>query len=165
MGERDTSDTKAPPEWRSVFIDAYKDRGTVKDACLIAGISRQTAYRHRLEDPEFAEEWDSVQHDIVVVLEASALQRAEEGSERMIEFLLKANRPQKYRDTLKIDGKLAIASEAELDDEIASFLEREAEERTNARGDEPAGEGQAEGSVGVAGVGRENGAHPAAPTD
>lgn len=146
----DNADTTAKPAtykarrvWKPTFLAAYADRGSVKDAAQIAGIARQTAYEHRLKDLEFAAAWDAIDVDVVTLLEAAVLERALAGSDRLAEFLLKAHRPTMYRDSLRIDGKITVVNEAQLDEEIEDFLAREREEL------DAASEGEATGDAGV----------------
>jgi len=65
-------------------------------------MSRATAYLWREKDAEFARAWDDAKEDGVDRLEDIAKQRAFDGSDTLVIFLLKANRPDKYRDTQQI---------------------------------------------------------------
>ena len=93
-------------------------------ACELAGIERTTAYKARERDPEFRNQWNLVVQDAIDSLEKEAWRRAREGvtrtepimyqgeqvaekiitefSDNLITFLLKANRPGKYREQVKI---------------------------------------------------------------
>lgn len=46
------------PGWQITFLKHLSINGIVGGACYAAGISRQHAYRHRRESPDFAEAWD-----------------------------------------------------------------------------------------------------------
>lgn len=92
-------------------------------ACELAGIDRTTAYKARERDPSFASEWEQIIQDAIDSLEKEAWRRAREGvtrvepimyqgekvaekiiteySDNLITFLLKANRPEKYREQIK----------------------------------------------------------------
>ncbi len=83
---------------------------SVKAACEVAGIGRRTAYDWRNEDQEFASAWDEAIETGTDALEDEALSRAMNGSDTMLIFLLKARRPEKYRDTHRVqhDGGLRV---------------------------------------------------------
>jgi hypothetical protein len=84
------------------FIAALEARGTVLHACRAAGISRQTAYRWRDDDPEFADQWEEARENAVDVVESTIYQQAIGGNTLARIFYLKAHRPI-YRDRLNID--------------------------------------------------------------
>jgi 20S proteasome alpha/beta subunit len=84
------------------FIAALEAQGTVLHACRAAGISRQTAYRWRDDDLEFAFEWDEARENAVDVVESTIYQQAVGGNTIAAIFYLKAHRPI-YRDRLNID--------------------------------------------------------------
>jgi hypothetical protein len=106
-------------QWRESFLSALEDSGRVDLACKAAGIARQTAYRHRQEDPEFAAQWDASKAVAIELLEDEAFRRAYEGTEKpvyqrgvlvggiqeysdtLLIFLLKAHKPDKYRETVR----------------------------------------------------------------
>jgi hypothetical protein len=63
-----------------------------------SGVSRATAYRFRGHDRAFAEAWDDAIEEAVDMLELEAHRRAIEGSDRLLMFVLRALRPEKYRE-------------------------------------------------------------------
>ena len=71
-------------------------------AAQAAGVSRQTVYRWRDEDPEFADQWYVAIENAVDRVENVIYQRALNGDTIAAIFYLKAQRP-KYRDRLSID--------------------------------------------------------------
>ncbi len=87
--------------WRMKFLDGLRMHGMVTQAAMEAGIHRNTAYFERQHDPAFAQEWIDALDRGVDMLEDTAKKRAYEGSDVLLIFLLKAHRPQKYRDTLR----------------------------------------------------------------
>ena len=87
--------------WRLKFLDGLRMHGMVTQAAMEAGIHRNTAYFERQHDPAFAQEWADALDRGVDMLEDTAKKRAYEGSDVLLIFLLKAHRPQKYRDTLR----------------------------------------------------------------
>lgn len=94
-------------------------------ASSVAGVGRATAYEHRAAYPEFAAAWDDAIEEAVEALETEARRRAMEGVEQPIVsngeiiattrrysdtltiFLLKAHRPQRYRDVVAVDHTTA----------------------------------------------------------
>lgn len=116
-------DTVTPKkEWQTRFLRALATRGNVADACRRAKISRQHAYRTREEDEAFATAWDESLTDGIELLEGEAFRRAKEGtlrpvfhqgkkvgtvreySDTLLIFLLKANKPAKYRERVEHTG-------------------------------------------------------------
>jgi hypothetical protein len=98
------------------FIDALTAQGTVYHAAQAAGISRQTAYRWRQEDFEFAFFWYEAMENAVDAVESTIYQQAVGGNTLAAIFYLKAHRPI-YRDKLNIDLK-------QLNREIEEAIER-----------------------------------------
>jgi hypothetical protein len=88
-------------EWRPAFIAALRNSGNIRAACQAAGIARETVYRNREASAEFRAAWDSALEDAIDVLEATARQRAQASSDTLLIFLLKAHRPEKYRETTR----------------------------------------------------------------
>jgi hypothetical protein len=124
-GEVMTSDTgtdgtpkKGP--WQRDFLRALRRTGVVRSACRAARVGRSTAYRHRESDPDFADRWDDAIETAVDGMESEARRRAVDGTEKpvfykgeqcgtireysdtLLIFLLKANRPEKYRDNFDL---------------------------------------------------------------
>jgi hypothetical protein len=92
---------KQASEWRPAFIAALRNSGNIRAACQAAGIARETVYRNREASAEFRAAWDSALEDAIDVLEATARQRAQASSDTLLIFLLKAHRPEKYRETTR----------------------------------------------------------------
>jgi len=105
------SDTDVTPKgvqgkqrkWKPDFIAALSEAGTVTEACRKSGVSRTTAYRARQQDEAFALQWADVEEEGTELLEKVAVQRAVDGSDTLMIFLLKSRRPQKYRENVKIE--------------------------------------------------------------
>jgi hypothetical protein len=85
-------------DWRRRFLERLAATGSVAGACAAAGVGRTTAYRHRWSDPGFAEDWDDAIEEFCDDLEEEAWRRARDGSDVLMMFMLKAVRPEKYRD-------------------------------------------------------------------
>ena len=84
------------------FIEALTLKGTVYHAAQAAGVSRQTAYRWRHEDSDFADQWEEAFENAVDAVENTIYQQAVGGNTLAGIFYLKAHRPI-YRDRLNID--------------------------------------------------------------
>jgi len=101
------------------FIAALTVQGTVYHAAQAAGISRQTAYRWRDDDHEFASLWDEAKDNAVDAVESSLYQKALSGDTIAMIFYLKAHRPI-YRDRLNIDIKQV---QSEIEERMAQLRE------------------------------------------
>jgi hypothetical protein len=102
--------------WRRAFLASLAESCNVRASAARAGVGRRTAYRHRVADPVFAEAWADATEAACDLMEEEARRRAVEGvvrpvfhdgkqvgtvrerSDVLLIFLLKANRPEKYRD-------------------------------------------------------------------
>lgn len=129
--------------WKPVFIEALRALGNVRVAAHKAGISRGHAYLQKQKDPNFAEAWDDAVDDATDMLELEARRRAMEGTERteylrtgtddkgnptlekvtyrqysdkMLMFLLRGLRPEKYRENFDLE-KLVQAAYAAMQTE------------------------------------------------
>jgi hypothetical protein len=104
--------------WKSVFLDALAKLGNVTSAMNAAKVDRPTVYRHRKIDQSFAAKWRSALREAGDVLEAEAWRRAVDGvtepvaiagqreevqkySDTLLIFLLKGNKPKKFRENLR----------------------------------------------------------------
>lgn len=95
--------SKAPKNWRENFLRALAECGNISAATRVAGINITTAYDHRNKDPVFAAAWDEAHEESIDALEGEARRRAMETSDTLVMFLLKANRPAKYRDNFRFN--------------------------------------------------------------
>lgn len=102
--------------WHDKFLLSLRDNGNVRLACQIVAIDRQTAYNHRESDQLFRQQWDDAIEEAIECMEAEARRRAMRGitetvfyrgkkcgviqkySDTLLIFLLKAHRPEKYRE-------------------------------------------------------------------
>lgn len=122
---------------RARFIEHLALTANVTASCAVAGFDRNAAYRMRDNDPEFAEAWKDALERAVDTLEAEAWRRARDGTEEYITCkdglvfdqegrpvmqrkysdtlmvtLLKAHRPDRFRDRSTVDVNMANLSEA-----------------------------------------------------
>src|SRR5438067_5704413 len=98
------------PRKRAIFLDNLRKYGAGYVACKQANIARSTAYDARNAEPEFAAAWEEAKEDALDLLEATAHKRAHAVSDTLLMFLLKAGRPEKYREssTLKLEGDVKL---------------------------------------------------------
>ena len=101
------------------FIETLALQGTVLHAAQAAGVSRNTAYRWRQDDLDFATEWDEAHEQAVDAVENSLYQKAVSGDTICMIFYLKAHRPI-YRDKLNIDVKQV---HSEIEERMAQLRE------------------------------------------
>ena len=102
MSKPSTSSTPKK-DWKPAFLEALRGTATVTEACRSLGIDRGTAYKARQRDEAFAVAWADVEEESTETLESVAVQRAKDGSDTLMIFLLKSRRPQKYRENVKIE--------------------------------------------------------------
>jgi hypothetical protein len=144
-----TGDTSTPekwPEWAQKFLDSFEEVGTVKAAAAQVGIQRTTPYKLRKRDSSFAQAWEEAEEASTQTLEREALRRAVEGvdkpvtvagerevvkvySDTLLIFMLKARRPDVYRERIEVDDKRAARrreaeklSDDELDERLVGRL-------------------------------------------
>ena len=101
--KKGTAKTKAPDAWRPAFLASLAETCNVSEACRVSGISRPTVYEHRAADAEFAAAWDDAVAAGVEALELTARQRAVRESDTLLIFLLKAHRPDVYRENRRTE--------------------------------------------------------------
>jgi hypothetical protein len=84
------------------FLENLSAGVTVCEAADAVKVSRATMYRWRQEDEQFALAWADVEEAGTQKLEAEAVRRAIEGkSDVLLIFLLKARRPEVYRENVR----------------------------------------------------------------
>jgi len=86
---------------RETFLATLRDTCNVSASARAARISRTAAYEWRGADPAFAAAWKEAEEEAIDTLEQVARDRAVDGSDRMLEILLKAHRPEKYVERLR----------------------------------------------------------------
>lgn len=129
-GRRPVSDDRFTPKKGEEFLRLLTDGATVILACESIGLSRTCLYKQREKDTDFAAAWDVAYEKGTDALEHEAERRAVRGvtepvfykgevaghvqkySDVLLIFLLKARRPEKFRDKVDLsnsDGSLAAA--------------------------------------------------------
>lgn len=131
---------KPADNWKQVFITALLKSSNVSAACRKAKISRAVAYAHRETDTEFAAAWEEALEMALDDAESEAWRRGVKGtisnrqydkdgklisatrqySDTLLIFMLKAHRPEKYRETVRNEhtgasgGAIRVAQEHDL---------------------------------------------------
>jgi hypothetical protein len=111
---------RVPEGWRKVFLKSLARTGSVKASAKFAGVGRRFAYKHKAGDAKFSAAWDNAIESAIDLMEAEARRRAMKGmlkpgfykgekcgsvreySDRLLMFLLKAYRPERFRDNFNL---------------------------------------------------------------
>lgn len=102
--------TKLTQRARETFHDVLSSGRSISAACRAAGISRQTYYDWREVDAEFRQMTDDAYEAGTDHYEDVAADRAEDRSDTLLLAILKARRPDRYRDTQKLEHSGRIDS-------------------------------------------------------
>ena len=139
---------------KRLFLQTLAVTGNVTASCAAAGWARKTSYHHKEVDPEFRALWEEALEVSIDLLETQARSLAVNGvdepvyqngvlvghkrrySEKMLEILLKAHRPEKYRDNMKIEadvkgGVLVVPGIATDTDWESMASSQQAQHRSN----------------------------------
>ena len=128
----DTAAADKRPRRKRAFLHALADTVNVAAACRDAGVPRRTVYDWRDADPDFARRWNDALDDGIDLLEAMLHRRAFEGVEKPVwhrgeqvgttrhysdalaMFLLKAHRPERYRDNYRAPTPAPASAAADM---------------------------------------------------
>ena len=128
---------------RRAFLKALGETGNVSAAARASKVSRSHAYALKQSEPAFAAEWADALESATDLLEAEARHRAVHGvetphfhqgrvtgtvrkySDSLLMFLLKAHRPEKFRDrTADPKGSMEDGIDREIEDARTALGER-----------------------------------------
>lgn len=101
INEQSSQSTPADDS-KAKFLAARQFGSSVVDAARWAGVSRTTLYRWRRKDPGFAQAWHNPMDKVVKALEFAAFQRAIEGNDRLLVFLLKSYNPDGFNEKRRL---------------------------------------------------------------
>lgn len=115
--------------WIPAFIAALRGSGNIRASVQLAGVARSTVYEMRKTNATFAAQWAEAEEEAIEMLEMVARQRAIGGSDRLMELLLKAARPEKYGDRLRLSADTERAKREVYQEAIAEGLSPDAAQR------------------------------------
>lgn len=122
--------------WRPIFLETLRETGNVTLAARAANIPRQTAYKARNTSKRFADQWHEALEEGVDMLESEARRRAEAGSDRLMIVLLKAYRPEKFRENYQVEHsgqvEVDLSVVESMEAKVAAMVQRMAEEEEEA---------------------------------
>jgi hypothetical protein len=127
-------------DWRPKFLAALREYAVVRYACEQAKIDRTTAYKARTDaegqPTAFAAQWDEAHAEGIESLEQEAIRRGRYGvtksifyqgevcgsqqeySDGLLQFLLKAHKPEVYRETINQEHGGEVTLRVVYDDGI-----------------------------------------------
>lgn len=91
-------------EIKKRFLITYSRTGNITASCERAGVAPRLIRDWLSKDPKFKAKFDEMQEKFIDSLEMVAVQRAMDKSDTLLLALLKANRPTKFRDNVKLDA-------------------------------------------------------------
>jgi len=103
-------------EQKKKAIEAYAKHGTLNKAGEVAGVSRITLWREMKRNKAFKEAMENAKQEYVEGLENLLDERIRDGDDKasaiLLMFKLKAERPDKYRETIshKVDADIKVIS-------------------------------------------------------
>ncbi len=131
--------------WRDVFVERLRATGNVTLAAAGAGVSRQHVYKARNRSKAFRRAWEEALEQAMDLLEGEARRRATGIKEdvyyagrvvgtrnvydsALLMFLLKAHRPHKFRDNVKVEhaGGMEVAGDRKVTFEFVRPAEQQA---------------------------------------
>lgn len=135
------ADTPASyPKGREGFLQLLEETANVSKACELTAYPRRTAYEHRMRDPEFAKAWEAALETGTDALEDEAIRRAYQGiskavyyggklvgyareySDTLLIFMLKARRPERFKDRHEIRQDVNVTHHSEPISETRKLL-------------------------------------------
>lgn len=116
------NNSKLTPRRRERFLAALREQPNVTRAARAVNVTRRATYNWREADEQFAQEWDDAIQEGCDRLEEEAWRRAHDGveegvyyqgdkvdtvrrySDRLMERLLEAHRPERFRHRHELSG-------------------------------------------------------------
>lgn len=111
-----------------VFLLGYIRYGVIGTACNLAGVKRRHFNDWRKYVPKFKEIFDEMEEQYTDILEQEANRRALEKSDSLLQFMLRARRPEKFNPTQMIKADLGdsgvriVFSDSELSESEKKLL-------------------------------------------
>lgn len=139
---------KDTPEVRAKFLDGLREGLTPKRAAEAAGVGRTTVFTWRRTDTVFAQQWEDAYDEGTDLLEEEAQRRAVQGvsrpvyqggelvghvqeySDTLMNIMLQARRPAKFRKGIELTGPEGGPLKADL---TVTFVEGAAPAKAGLR--------------------------------
>lgn len=123
---------------KAAFLQKLKAAcGNVSKAILAVRISRSSAYLHKRKDADFSTAWDDVLASVYDEMEEELYRRAVTGivdkdgirrkSDRLLEFALKGNRAEKFRERYDVNQNVHAALDVNIQSAIDDAYGEKAE--------------------------------------
>jgi hypothetical protein len=116
------------PTWRAAFLGALGLNGNVSEAAKAAGVARDTVYKAKSRNADFAQDWQTAEKIASDVLLREAWRRAVEGG-RQYKFHPKTGEPllhpetkEPYFEMVYSDGLLTLLLKARLPEQFGDKL-------------------------------------------
>jgi len=110
---------------QAAFLQTLKIYGFLGRTCAVCGIPESTMHDWRRASPEFDAQIDRwLKHDMPDALESAAFFWATQGGVKgykHLELLLKAKRPDEYKDRLQIDMSVTVSAQLNMARGIADI--------------------------------------------
>ncbi len=115
---------KKKEKLQAAFLTAFRESCTVTQAAKQAGIARRTHYNWLKADPSYQAQFEDLEEEVTETHEREAMRRASEGtlkpvfyqgktcgeirefSDTLLIFLLKARRPETYRERSDVNSTI-----------------------------------------------------------
>lgn len=151
---------KKENDWKETFLSRLRKSPNVTAAARAAGYSRQWMYELREREENFAKAWDEALSESLDTAEGELYRRAVRGvvkrvyyqdkhidtvkeySDTLLIFMLKAHRPEKYRETVRseltgknggpIEHENVGLTDEQRADRIAALLDQARARRTGS---------------------------------
>lgn len=113
---------------KRAWLEAFEEGGTVVAACKASDVPRSTAYQWRSKDEAFLLAWHDIEEATTERMEREAYRRGVEGVDRavyhmgkvigaerqysdtLLIFMLKARKPDTYRDNVHVKQDIKISA-------------------------------------------------------
>lgn len=147
--------SRAREDWPEAFLEAFASLGNVTAAARIAGTSRSTVWRRRLQDEAFAARYEEALQEAADTVEQEIYRRAVTGwnepvfyqgelvghirkyDGQLLHKLAGALRPEKWRERFDVRSHVTIENEGELDKMIQQDIEEVARLMASGAHDSP----------------------------
>lgn len=107
--------TVIPDGWQDFFLELFNKTMLLGESCKATGISLGWLRDYRSAHPEFEAKIQEAYINQTEVLEQIAIRRAGEGSDRLLEFMLKSRKPEVYRENVHHEHEHTVSGGIEIE--------------------------------------------------